>query len=120
MWIQRGPDARAPGYWTPPSGGVEDGELPADTIVREMAEELGVVVRPVRSLWQCPTEDGSYELDWWLTEIVSGEPRAADEEVAEVRWVSADEIHRLSPTFVDDVRFIDEVWPEVGPALGDG
>ena len=103
----------APGYWTPPSGGVEEGEEPADTVVREMAEELDIEVRAVRKMWECPTEDGSYNLEWWLTDIVSGEPRPAEPEVAEVRWVTAGEIHDLSPTFADDLRFIDEVWPAV-------
>jgi NADH pyrophosphatase NudC (nudix superfamily) len=90
---------------------VEDGEMPADTVVREMAEELDVAVRPIRSVWQCPTEDGAYDLEWWLAEIVDGEPRCAEPEVVDLRWVSPEEIHALSPTFSDDVRFIDEVWP---------
>jgi hypothetical protein len=75
-----------------------------------MAEELDIVVEPVRSLWKCPTEDGNYDLDWWLAEITSGEPRPAEPAIAEVRWVTPQEIHQLTPTFADDVRFIDEVW----------
>ena len=78
-----------------------------------MSEELDIVVRPLRQLWQCPTEDGRYDLAWWETEIVLGEPRPAEDEVAEVRWVTPAEIHELSPTFADDVRFIDEIWPTV-------
>ena len=102
-----------PGYWAFPSGGIEDGESPAETAVREMVEELDIVVRPVRHVWQCPTEDGKIMLEWWLAEIESGEPRAADHEVAEVRWVIPQEIHLLSPTFVDHVKFVDEVWPSL-------
>lgn len=111
LWIKRGPGAVMPGYWAPPSGGVEEGEGPAETVVREMAEELGIEVRALRPVWRCPTEDGGYMLEWWLTEIVSGEPRAADEEVAAVCWVSAEEIHQLAPTFASHMHFIDEVWP---------
>lgn len=111
LWILRGPGASAPGYWTPPSGGIEEGETPQQTVIREMAEELGIDVEPVRSLWKCPTEDGRYDLDWWLADIIAGEPRPAESEIAEVRWVTPEEIRQLTPTFADDVRFIDEVWP---------
>jgi NADH pyrophosphatase NudC (nudix superfamily) len=90
---------------------VDPGEAPAETVVREMAEELGIEVRAIRRVWRCPTEDGGYMLEWWLTEIVSGVPRPESDEVAEARWVTPEEIHDLSPTFADDVRFIDEVWP---------
>ena len=76
-----------------------------------MREELDIEVRAVRSLWQCPTPDGNYDLDWWETEIVSGEPRCAEPEIAELRWVTAEEIHQLSPTFPDDLRFINDIWP---------
>jgi ADP-ribose pyrophosphatase YjhB (NUDIX family) len=34
-----------PGLWTLPGGGVEQGEDPDDTVVREFAEETGLVVR---------------------------------------------------------------------------
>ena len=109
----RGPGASAPGYWTPPSGGIEDGESPADTVVREMREELDVTVRPVRSVWQCPTEDGNYDLDWWLVEITEGEPRCAESQIAAMGWFSLEELESLSPTFDDDMRFVREIWPEV-------
>lgn len=113
LWIKRGPETVLPGYWAAPSGGIEDGESPAETVVREMAEELDIVVRPIRQVWQCPTEDGKITLDWWLAEIESGEPRPADDEVAEVRWVTPQEIHELSPTFADHLQFVDEVWPSL-------
>jgi 8-oxo-dGTP pyrophosphatase MutT (NUDIX family) len=38
------------GYWTAPGGAVEPGELPADCLVREMKEELGVIVEPTAVL----------------------------------------------------------------------
>lgn len=111
LWIKRGPGAVRPGYWTPPTGTVERGESAEEAVVREMAEELGIVVRPIRSVWQCPTEGAGFLLDWWLTELESGEPRPASDEVAELRWVTAVEIHELSPTFASHLTFVDEVWP---------
>ncbi len=79
-----------------------------------MREELDIEVRPLRSVvWHCPTEDGSYDLDWWLAEITDGEPRCAEPEIAELGWFTADELGALSPTFADDLRFIREVWPAI-------
>ena len=37
--------AHRPGAWTLPGGGVDHGEAPADTVVREFAEETGLVAR---------------------------------------------------------------------------
>ena len=78
-----------------------------------MREELDLEVRPIRSVWQCPTDDGNYDLDWWLAEIVSGEPRCAEPEIAELGWFTPEALEQLSPTFEDDLRFIREVWPAV-------
>ena len=44
--LARGSAAAAfPGVWSLPGGGVEQGEHPADTVVREVAEETGLTVR---------------------------------------------------------------------------
>ena len=39
-------------YWTLPGGGVEAGETGAEAAVREVFEETGLRVRPVRLLWE--------------------------------------------------------------------
>lgn len=116
LWIKRGPDVVRPGYWTPPTGTVEAGETLAGAVVREMAEELAIGVRPIRSVWQATTEGAEFMLHFWLTAIESGTPRIASPEVADLRWVDADDIHGLTPTFPTHLRFIDEIWP----ALGEG
>jgi len=44
--LARGSDASAfPGVWSLPGGGVEQGENPDDTVVREFSEETGLAVR---------------------------------------------------------------------------
>lgn len=40
--------AAEPGRWLPPGGGVRQGEHPAHTVVREVAEETGLAVRVIR------------------------------------------------------------------------
>ena len=35
----------------------------------------------------------------------------ASDEVAELRWVTPEEIHDLEPTFAAHLTFVDDVWP---------
>lgn len=47
IFVQKRPEGKAmSGLWEFPGGKVEDGELPANALVRELAEELGISVRP--------------------------------------------------------------------------
>jgi len=38
------------GFWQPPEGHIENGENPENTIIREVKEELGIVVKNVKFL----------------------------------------------------------------------
>jgi 8-oxo-dGTP diphosphatase len=108
--IRRGPEASMPGYWAPLSGRVEVGESQEDALVREVAEEVGLRVVPVAKVWQCDTDDGHYVLHWWAAEIdPTDEMKLHAGEVAEVRWVTADEYFQLEPTFEGDHEFFTHV-----------
>jgi 8-oxo-dGTP pyrophosphatase MutT (NUDIX family) len=113
LLIRRADGIPAGGWWTPPSGRVEPGETQPEALVREMREELGLEVTPLRQLWTCPTADGRFTLSWWLAETDDLTTTPDPAEVAEVRWCSVDELLELSPTFADDVRFFVEVWPTI-------
>ena len=70
------------GMWDLPGGKVEPGETPNDAIVREIAEELSIGVRPAHPLPFLPTSTWKYadgeQRHWILAaypcEIISGEP----------------------------------------------
>jgi len=100
-----------------PGGFVEVGEPPRDALAREAREELGVEVeveeRPMLLAVHTYGADGEYVLAiGFRARIISGEPSPADD-VAEIRWVSEDEIDALDFAWEHDRRIARR-------ALGDG
>lgn len=70
------------GMWDLPGGKVEPNESPAEAIIREIAEELSIGIRPVGLLPYLPTSTWAYpdgERRHWILaayrcDIISGEP----------------------------------------------
>jgi 8-oxo-dGTP diphosphatase len=90
--IRRSWEVSAPGKVCFPGGGMEPNETEAETIVRELREELNLSVRPLQRLWENVTP-WKVHLAWWLAERIDDEPpRPLPAEVAEVFWLSADEM----------------------------
>ena len=113
LWIRRGPAAHFAGHWAPLSGRVEPGETHAECVAREVLEEVGLRVRPLREVWTCPTHDGGFLLHWWLAEITGGELAPDPDEVAEWRWLSLEEMRELEPRFDADLEFFERVAPDL-------
>lgn len=109
--IERGPQARAPGYWGPPSGRIEPGETQRQAVVREMREELGVDVSPVEKVWECDTDDGVFRIHWWTAAISSTDLTPDPGEVSAVRWVTPEDFLHLEATFKGDREFVRTVYP---------
>lgn len=90
--IRRAESVLAPGALCFAGGGIEGEETEEQALVREIQEELGVAIRPVRRVWQSVTR-WHVQLAWWLGEVdrdVQLLPNPA--EVAEILWLSADEM----------------------------
>jgi len=75
-----------------PGGTVEAGESQEEAVVREMLEELGLRVRPLKQVWRYEFPDKPLTLFGWIAELEDGSEMSVNEdEIAEVFWMDAKE-----------------------------
>lgn len=103
--IQRSETVRAPGKYCFPGGGIEPGETEAQALVREIREELGTAIAPVRRIWESKTRWGVH-LAWWLGELDPATVMPNEAEVAGVYWFTPEEIARLPDLLESNHEFL--------------
>jgi 8-oxo-dGTP diphosphatase len=92
LLVERGRDPLK-GYWSLPGGLVEPGERLVDAVKREILEETGLSIRPVKifEIFERIMKDAAgrveyhYVLADYLCKVVKGEPKAGDD-VSRVQW----------------------------------
>lgn len=105
--IRRSMTVIAPGKYCFPGGGIEPGESEAAAVEREMVEELGVAVTPIRRLWRSVTP-WRVELDWWLAELdAAALPVPNPAEVESVHWHTPHEMLALPELLESNRKFLE-------------
>ncbi|MCS7183378.1 MAG: (deoxy)nucleoside triphosphate pyrophosphohydrolase [Thermoanaerobaculum sp.] len=102
LLARRLPGAHLGGLWEFPGGGVEDGELPEEALVRELREELGVEIRVLgpRTFAFYREANRDLLLLFYDAELIRGEPQGLLGQ--EVGWFSAEELAHLPLPPADD------------------
>lgn len=115
--IRRGPTVAAGGRICFPGGHVEPGEEEHDAVVRECREEVGAVVAATARVWSSVTSWGT-ALSWWTVRFVDDvsledggllpDPVLVPHpvEVAEILWLSADEMLALPDLLPGNREFL--------------
>lgn len=90
MLLRKG--AHGAGSWSVPGGHVEMGELPEQTVIREVMEEAGIEVKEPKFVGftnDCFPEEGKQYITLiYAVEYVKGEAKLIEpEKAAEIRWV---------------------------------
>jgi len=107
--IRRSSSVVAPLVFCFPGGGIEDGESEEDALVRELREELDVVIRPQRRLWRNVTP-WKVELAWWLCELdATARPVANPAEVDSIHWLTVAEMAATPDLLESNREFLELV-----------
>jgi ADP-ribose pyrophosphatase YjhB (NUDIX family) len=108
LLILRGKEP-AKGCWSLPGGRVEPGETHEEAVVREVAEETGLLARVVGEVGTVRRDapgGGVYVIRDFLVEPVDDREPVAGDDADDARWVTPDELLtlRTSPGLVDALR----------------
>jgi 8-oxo-dGTP diphosphatase len=92
LCIRRSATVAAPLKVCFPGGGIEKDESQTAAVIREMSEELGIKVKPLRCVWRWESPATELTLWGWTAEREQAEIVSDPNEVAEVLWLSSDQV----------------------------
>jgi 8-oxo-dGTP pyrophosphatase MutT (NUDIX family) len=104
--IRRAQRVVAPGAICFPGGGIDGRETEPEALVREIREELGTTIEPVRKLWESHTA-WKVHLAWWLGRLPQDavlQPNPA--EIEAVYWYTAQELAKLPDLLPSNHEFL--------------
>jgi 8-oxo-dGTP pyrophosphatase MutT (NUDIX family) len=114
LLVQRASTDTYPGYWSAVTGAMESDESQQGACIRECREEVGLIVQPVRKVWESVTRRAHFVLHWWQCELTG--PRAVVPDPSEVddhNWITQRDLPKIGLMFSDARWFFREIYPRV-------
>jgi 8-oxo-dGTP diphosphatase len=92
-----------PNVWDLPGGHIEGNESPAQALVRELHEELGIGISEPTGAAFAHVRHPDFDCRVWVVREWTGRPHLASDEHDHLAWWALDEIAEL-PLAVEDYR----------------
>ncbi len=84
------------GCWAPPHGRMEENESEPEAVIREVKEEVGLDVEPIKKITETKADTKVKTVEWWEARIKGDAKINIDEEeVADFGWFSVREALEL-------------------------
>lgn len=101
-------DSFLPGYWEQVGGKVDEGETQEEGIIREVQEEAGIEVKPIRpyNTFEYTHRDGRAMCEYaYICELMSEPNIVLSEEHQAYRWITLEEL-RTVEQMSDEMRVV--------------
>lgn len=118
LLVRRSQHVMAPGGVCFPGGAIEVEEDPQLAAEREIKEELGVEVRILKHVWDYHCPDRPLRLFGYLGELTSHDLQPDEHEVAELLWMSAEEIATHPDVLTGTQDFVSQLEAALNNARG--
>lgn len=89
LCIRRSQSVAAPLKVCFPGGAIEAGESQENAVIREMKEEVGIEVAPLKCVWKWESSTSELILWGWTADWEECETRHDPAEVAQVLWLTS-------------------------------
>jgi NADH pyrophosphatase NudC (nudix superfamily) len=90
-----------------PGGAIEIGESQPEAVVREMREEVGATVTPIKNVWRWDRPNSNLTLWGWTATLQSESLKHDPQEVDEILWLTTDEVADHPDALPSNRLFVD-------------
>ena len=98
--------------WELPGGKIEENEIPEETAIRELKEELDIDIKIVKFLGSEYLKEDEFIMNynWFEAKIASGIPKLMEEKFDEIKYFSIHELEKLNNLSANMKNFIRKKW----------
>ncbi len=84
------------GFYYPPGGHLRKGESEKQALIRELKEELNLLIEPSKKIAETPGDIKGERDSWWLCQIKGGKLKARKGEIVKADYFSQGEMAKMN------------------------